>query len=60
MGWETLSVIRNYLKGSRDPTLEIGLIEMDPATGLVDIRDLSSKLTERTAAVVIETPPTWV
>ena len=56
MGWETLSVIRNYLKGSRDPTLEIGLIEMDPATGLVDIRDLSSKLTERTAAVVIENP----
>jgi len=56
MGEETLSVIRNYLKGGRDSALEVGLIELDPATGLVDVRDLRSKLSDRTAAVAIENP----
>lgn len=56
MGEETLSVIRNYLRGGGDSALEVGLIELDPATGLVDIRDLRSKLSDRTAAVAIENP----
>ena len=56
MGEETLSVIRNYLKGGGDTALEVGLIQWDPATGLVDIGDLRSKLSDRTAAVAIENP----
>ena len=56
MGEETLSVIRNYLKGSGDSALEVGLIEFDPASGLVDIRGLEARLSDRTAAVVIENP----
>ena len=56
MGSETLPVVRNYLKGGGDSTLEIGLIEMDPQTGLLDMQDLKAKLSARTAAVVIENP----
>ncbi len=56
MGSETLSVIRNYLKGGGDSTLEIGIIQMDPQTGLLDIRDLKAKLSARIAAVMIENP----
>ena len=56
MSSETLAVIRNYLKGNRNSTLEIGLIEMNSTTGLLDLQDLNAQLSAQTAAVLIENP----
>ena len=56
MAPETLAVIKNYLKGGRGSTLEIGIIEMNPKTGLLDTQDLKAKLSVQTAAVLIENP----
>jgi glycine dehydrogenase subunit 1 len=53
---ETLSVVKNYLKGVPDAQVEIKLVEFDRKTGLLDLNDLRSKLSSNTAAVLIENP----
>lgn len=54
---ERLSVIRNYCEPEAMPShISVVLVDFDPATGLLDMDDLRSKLSERTAAVYFETP----
>ena len=53
---ETLMVIRNYVKGVPDPQVEIELVEFDAETGLLKLADLRSKISSRTAGVLIENP----
>ena len=53
---ETLAVVENYLKGVPDPQVEIEFVEFDPETGLLKLDDLRSKISSRTAAVLIENP----
>ncbi|RJP18601.1 MAG: aminomethyl-transferring glycine dehydrogenase subunit GcvPA [Candidatus Abyssobacteria bacterium SURF_5] len=50
------AVVRNYLKGVPDPALKIGLIDYDRTSGLLDLEDLRAKISDRTAAVLIENP----
>ena len=56
---ETLSVARNYLGGVPEPDFAIQTIAFDPQTGLLDLNDLTSRITSKTAAVFIENP-TWL
>lgn len=49
---QRLATIRNYC----DPWLRIETIEHDPRTGQMDLGDLNRKISDRTAAVYIETP----
>lgn len=56
MSPDTLMVVRNYLKGAPEPLLRIEMIDFDPKTGLLDLNDLKSKISSRTAAVLIENP----
>jgi glycine dehydrogenase subunit 1 len=53
---EILMVVRNYLKGAPEPVLKIQLVDFDRKTGLLDLNDLSSKISDQTAAVFIENP----
>lgn len=52
---ETARVTRNYVNG---PTPQVDLVEVayDPATGLLDLADLQAKVSDKTAAVLIENP----
>ncbi len=54
---ERLSVIRNYCEPAAMPS-HIAIVEIgfDPATGLIDLTDLEARISDRTAAVYIETP----
>ena len=45
-------VMKNYLK----PDISIKEVAFDPETGLVDLEDLQSEVTSKTAAVIIENP----
>jgi glycine dehydrogenase subunit 1 len=56
MNPEILAVVRNYLKGVPEPALAIRLVGFDKKTGLLDLDDLKSKLSDQTAAVFIENP----
>ncbi|HZQ66247.1 MAG TPA: aminomethyl-transferring glycine dehydrogenase subunit GcvPA [Gaiellaceae bacterium] len=54
---ERLAVIRTYcaLPQVRN-SIEVALVDYDPGTGMVDLDDLRRKLSDRTAAVYVETP----
>jgi glycine dehydrogenase subunit 1 len=56
MNPETLLTVKNYLNGVSKPLIEIKTVGFDPATGLLDIDDLKSKVSSDTAAVLIENP----
>lgn len=49
---DRLLIVNNYCQNNMDITL----IKSDPITGLVDINDLKSKITNKTAAVYFENP----
>lgn len=48
----TLATLRNY----SDPWLELVMVDFDPQTGLMDLKDLKSKVSADTAAVFVENP----
>ena len=54
---ERLAVIRTYCEPPEMPS-HIAIVEVatDPATGRLDVADLEAKLSERAAAVYVETP----
>lgn len=56
MNPETLLTTKNYLNGVVKPLIEIKMVGFDPATGLLDLDDLKSKISSNTAAVFIENP----
>ncbi|MCS7373410.1 MAG: aminomethyl-transferring glycine dehydrogenase subunit GcvPA [archaeon GB-1845-036] len=49
---ERLAIIRNYC----EPVVKILLVKHDPETGMMDLDDLNSKISEETAAVYFENP----
>ncbi|WP_022667634.1 aminomethyl-transferring glycine dehydrogenase subunit GcvPA [Desulfospira joergensenii] len=51
-----LLVIKNYLNGVGGPDLPITFVDFDSATGLMNLSDLESKISNKTAAVFIENP----
>ncbi len=53
---QTLMVVRNYLKGVSHEGISIRSVDYDQKTGLLDLDDLNSKVSSRTAAVFIENP----
>lgn len=54
---ERLAVIRTYCGPVElERHLDVVLVEHDPATGRLDLEDLAAKLSDRTAAVYLETP----
>lgn len=54
---ERLAVVRNYCgRVELAKHLDLVLVEHDRATGRLDVGDLRAKLSERTAAVYVETP----
>lgn len=56
MNPEILMMMRNYLASVSGPLVAIKTIGFDPATGLLDLDDLKSKISSDTAAVYIENP----
>ena len=52
IGPDRLQVMRNYCRG----VMKLVPVRHDPATGLVDLADLSARITGRTAAVYFENP----
>ena len=46
------SQVHNFVR----PAASIGMVRMDPDTGLMDVSDLRARLSDRTAAVYFETP----
>jgi glycine dehydrogenase subunit 1 len=56
MNPEVLLVLRNYLNAVGGPAVRIELVAFDRKTGLLDVNDLKSKISSRTAAVYIENP----
>ncbi|GAB4344044.1 MAG: aminomethyl-transferring glycine dehydrogenase subunit GcvPA [Candidatus Abyssubacteria bacterium] len=56
MNPETLMVARNYLKGATGSEITSTMIKVDSKTGLLDLEDLRSKISDATAAVFIENP----
>ncbi|RJP65888.1 MAG: aminomethyl-transferring glycine dehydrogenase subunit GcvPA [Candidatus Abyssobacteria bacterium SURF_17] len=56
MNPEILLVVRNYLKGAAGSEIASTMIGFDPKTGLLDLDDLRSKISDATAAVFIENP----
>src|SRR3954470_13123984 len=54
---ERLAVIRTYCEPRQmESHLELVAVDFDPATGRVDLDDLERKLSDRTAAVYLESP----
>ena len=53
---QTLMVVKNYMKGVSDQGIAIQMIEFDKTTGHLDLDDLKSKISPKTAAVLIENP----
>ncbi|HUU79767.1 MAG TPA: aminomethyl-transferring glycine dehydrogenase subunit GcvPA [candidate division Zixibacteria bacterium] len=45
-------IIKNYC----EPVVSVKLVEYDPKTGMLDLEDLKSKISSKTAAVYIENP----
>ncbi len=56
MSPDTLSIVKNYLQGIGAPQVAIEMINFDTETGLLDLDDLRSKISDNTAAVLIENP----
>ena len=52
MNPEISSVVKNYLK----PDIAVKEVEFDKASGLLDLEDLSSKVSTKTTAVLVENP----
>ena len=48
--------VKNYLKGVTLSVASLKMIDFDPKTGLLDLDDLTSKISSETAAVYIENP----
>ena len=54
---ERLSVIRNFCEPPEmESHIAVTLVDYDPGTGLMDVSDLESKISAKTAAVYIENP----
>ncbi len=53
---DLLMVVANYLKGVPDVQVNIRSVGFDPATGLLDVEDLRSKISAATAGVFLENP----
>jgi len=54
---ERMAVIESYCgRGELDAHLDVGRVELDPATGRLDLGDLRAKLSDRVCAVYFETP----
>ena len=53
---DTLLVMKDYMNGLTEPQFSIQLIDSDSQTGLMDLADLKSKVSSKTAAVLIENP----
>ena len=54
---ERLAVIRSYCEPPEMAGhIDVVAVEHDPATGLLDLADLERQLSERTAAVYVESP----
>lgn len=56
MNPQALMVVKNYMKGVSDPGIAIQMIDFDKTTGWLDLDDLKSKISPKTAAVLIENP----
>jgi len=56
MNPETLAILENYMQGASENLIEIKTVGFDPETGLLDLDDLKSKISDQTAAVFIENP----
>ena len=56
MSPDTLAIVKNYLQGIGAPQVAIEMINFDAETGLLDLDDLRSKISDNTAAVLIENP----
>ena len=56
MNPDTLAVVKNYLQGIGTPQIEIDMVDFDSGTGLLDLDDLSSKISDGTAGVLLENP----
>ena len=56
MNPQTLMVVKNYMKGVSQPGIAIQMIEFDKTTGQLDLDDLKTKISPKTAAVLIENP----
>ncbi len=56
MNPDVFMVIRNYMNGVPEPAVAIETIGFDRTTGKLDLEDLKSKISSKTAAVLIETP----
>ncbi|MFN0170673.1 MAG: aminomethyl-transferring glycine dehydrogenase subunit GcvPA [Bryobacteraceae bacterium] len=56
MSPDGLMVVKNYLKGVPDAQVDIRSIGFDPAIGLLDVAELRSKISSRTAGVYLENP----
>ncbi|MDP6805975.1 MAG: aminomethyl-transferring glycine dehydrogenase subunit GcvPA [Rhodospirillales bacterium] len=56
-GPERLSVIRNFCEPTEmENHIAVALVDYDAATGLMDVSDLESKISAKTAAVYFENP----
>ncbi len=49
-------VLENYMKGVYEPQVDIQIVDYDRRTGQMDIDDLQKKISDKTAAVLIENP----
>ncbi len=56
MSPDMLMVVKNYLRGIGGMQVDIEMIDFDAQTGLLNLDDLKSKISDKTAAVFIENP----
>jgi glycine dehydrogenase subunit 1 len=56
MNPQTLMVVKNYMKGVSQPGIAIQMVKFDKTTGQLDLDDLKTKISQKTAAVLIENP----
>lgn len=56
MNPEVLTVVRNYLNGVAGSEITSTMVGFDSKTGLLDLDDLRSKISDKTAAVFVENP----
>jgi glycine dehydrogenase subunit 1 len=56
MNPQTLMVVKNYMKNVSGPGIAIQTIDFDKHTGQLDLGDMRSKISSKTAALFIENP----
>ena len=56
MNPQTLMVVKNYMKDVSGPGIAIQTIDFDKHTGKLDLDDMRSKISSKTAALFIENP----